>query len=102
MPAGQELDQVPEKMILVATELATNALAHARPPTVVELRRTGKTFVLDVTDDDPATPPEITEARPTDSGGRGLRLARDLALDIGWYVEKGVKHVWAEFSLPPQ
>jgi hypothetical protein len=27
----------------------------------------------------------------------GLRLARKLALDIGWYVVDGTKHVWAEF-----
>jgi serine/threonine-protein kinase RsbW len=99
MPPGSELDDVPEKMLLVATELATNALTHARPPTVVELRRTAETFILDVTDDDPTTRPRIAEAATTDAGGRGLWLARDLALDIGWYAENDVKHVWAEFSV---
>jgi serine/threonine-protein kinase RsbW len=100
VPGGKRLDAVPEKMLLVATELATNALTHAHPPTVVELRRTGDTFILDVTDDDPDTEPEIAETGSTRSGGRGLRLARELALDIGWYTEGGVKRVWAEFALP--
>ncbi|GIF00426.1 ATP-binding protein [Paractinoplanes rishiriensis] len=100
LPPGRDLDEVPEKMVLVATELATNALTHAHPPTVVELRRTEQTFILDVTDDEPDTPPEIADSRPLGAGGRGLRMARELALDIGWYSERGVKHVWTEFSLP--
>jgi hypothetical protein len=27
-------------------------------------------------------------------------LARKLALDIGWYVDADVKHVWAHFPIP--
>jgi two-component sensor histidine kinase len=102
VPAGRELDGVPQKMLVVATELATNALAHARPPTVVQLLRTDHTFILDVTDDDPTTQPQISESSPLGAGGRGLRIARDLALDIGWYTDRGTKHIWAEFSLPPR
>ena len=101
VPAGKELDEVPEKMLLVATELATNALTHARPPTVVHLRRTAHTFILDVADNDPDVKPEILEGRPAEAGGRGMRIARKLALDIGWYTDQGTKHVWAEFALPP-
>jgi two-component sensor histidine kinase len=102
VPTDRELDEVPQKMLLVATELATNALTHARPPTVVQLRRTDHTFILDVTDDDPTTMPEIAERDPLRAGGRGLRLARELALDIGWYVDQQIKHIWAEFPLPPR
>ena len=100
LPEGGFLDQVPEKVTVVATELATNALAHARPPTIVELRRTGDAFILDVTDDEPAASPEFPDDRPAGAGGLGLRLARDLALDIGWYVDGDVKHVWARFCIP--
>jgi serine/threonine-protein kinase RsbW len=102
VPRGRDLDEVPQKMLVVATELATNAMTHARPPTVVQLRRTPDTFILDVTDDHPTAVPEIPDHRPLDAGGRGLRLARDLALDIGWYVDREIKHIWAEFSLPRQ
>jgi hypothetical protein len=100
LPEGGQLDEVPEKMAVVATELATNALAHARPPTVVRLRRTDQAFILDVTDEEPAAVPEFAEGRPPGAGGLGLRLARELALEIGWYTDAGVKHVWAEFPVP--
>jgi serine/threonine-protein kinase RsbW len=100
LPEGGVLDEVPEKIAVVATELATNALAHARPPTVVRLRRTEATFILDVADDEPATSPEFAEDRPVGAGGLGLRLVRDLARGMGWYVDGTVKHVWAQFPIP--
>jgi serine/threonine-protein kinase RsbW len=100
LPEGGVLDEVPEKVAVVATELATNALAHARPPTVVRLCRTEATFILDVTDDQPATSPEFAENRPMGAGGLGLQLVRDLARGMGWYVEGTVKHVWAQFPIP--
>jgi serine/threonine-protein kinase RsbW len=100
LPDGGFLDEVPEKVAVVATELATNAIAHARPPTVVRLRRTDDSFILDVADDEPATSPEYAEDRPLGAGGLGLQLVRDLALDIGWYIDGSVKHVWARFAIP--
>jgi hypothetical protein len=96
-PDQAELDDVPEKMVLVATELATNALRHGLPPTVVRLGRAGDDFVLDVSDQDPRIIPEFAEARPPGAGGLGLQVARKLALDIGWYIADGTKHVWARF-----
>src|SRR5919112_3741475 len=42
------LDDVPEKMVLVATELATNELRHGRLPTTVRLHRTNDHYVIDV------------------------------------------------------
>ena len=93
-----QLDDVPEKMVLVATELTTNALRHGLPPTVVRLcRAEDGDFVLDVSDRDPQIIPEFAEARPPGGGGLGLQVARKLALDIGWYVTDGTKHVWAMF-----
>jgi len=100
LPEGGFLDQVPEKMAIVATELATNALAHARPPTVVELRRTDDEFILDVADETPAASPEFAQNRPGGVGGMGLLLTRDLSRDVGWYVDGDVKHVWARFPIP--
>ena len=38
--------------------------------------------------------------RPPGAGGLGLQLAGKLALEVGWYVEGGIKHVWAEFPIP--
>jgi signal transduction histidine kinase len=100
LPEGGVLDEIPEKVAVVATELATNALAYTRPPTVVQLSRTEETFILDVTDDDPEVSPEFAENRAAGAGGLGLHLARDLSDGLGWYVDGGVKHVWAQFPIP--
>lgn len=101
LPHGAELDEVPEKVALVATELATNALRHGLPPTIVRLGRTESCFILDVADHSPDVLPEYADDRPPGAGGMGLRLAKQFALEIGWYVEDDTKHVWAEFPLPP-
>ena len=97
-PKHAQLDDVPEKLVLVATELATNALRHGLPPTIVKLGRSGNRFILDVADHEPQVPPALADDRPPGQGGLGLLLAGKLALDLGWYVEDGTKHVWAEFE----
>jgi len=101
LPAGARLDEVPEKVALVATELATNGLRHGLPPTIVRLGRTKQCFILDVADHSPDVVPKYTDDRPPGAGGMGLQLAKKFALEIGWYVEDDTKHVWAEFPLPP-
>jgi serine/threonine-protein kinase RsbW len=101
MPPGGELNDIPESMAIVATELATNALRHARPPTLIRLRRTEQTFILDVADEDPETIPETVGARPSGGGGMGLHIVGELASDAGWYTDGQSKHVWAQFRIPP-
>jgi anti-sigma regulatory factor (Ser/Thr protein kinase) len=105
LPSDVGLDGVAERMVLVASELATNGLRHGRPPTVVTLFSTNDSYVLDVVDHDPHRVPEYAEGRPPGAGGLGLKLARDLASELGWYVDDdgagSVKHVWARFFAPP-
>ncbi len=93
-----ELADVPDRMVLVATELATNAIRHGIPPTVVRLLQTRDGFVLDVADHDLTTIPELADTRPLDSGGRGLHLANAFALEVGWYASDSTKHIWAAFA----
>lgn len=97
-PRYAQLDDVPEKLVLVATELATNALRHGLPPTIVKLGRAGPRFILDVADHEPQVAPTLADDRAPGRGGLGLKLAQKLALDLGWYVVDGTKHVWAEFE----
>ncbi|WP_326564473.1 ATP-binding protein [Micromonospora peucetia] len=93
----EALEEVPELIALIATELATNALRHGIPPTVVRLLATDDHLVLDVADHDVGSLPELVEARPVGDGGRGLELARALSLDVGWYATGTTKNIWASF-----
>jgi anti-sigma regulatory factor (Ser/Thr protein kinase) len=93
------LGDVAETMVVIATELATNALRHGLPPTIVRLGRTDQVFVLDVADHSPEAVPEYADDRPPGAGGLGLHLAKQFALDLGWYTEDNTKHVWAEFPV---
>ncbi|MBU8858554.1 MULTISPECIES: ATP-binding protein [unclassified Micromonospora] len=95
---GEDLDEVPHLVVLVATELASNALRHGRPPTIVTLLATDDRFLLDVADHDVRTVPELSDVRPMDSGGRGLFLAQSVSLDVGWYATEKTKNIWASFS----
>jgi serine/threonine-protein kinase RsbW len=97
---GHALAEVAEKMLIVATELASNALKYGRPPTIVRLCRTGQDYIIDVVDHDPTTQPEQELPRQSASGGWGLVLVRALALDVGWYGTTTTKHVWARIPAP--
>ncbi|GLY08155.1 MULTISPECIES: ATP-binding protein [Actinoplanes] len=87
-----------DQVVLVATELATNALRHGEPPTTVRLLRDSEQLVVDVADHDPEAIPELAPDRPLNGGGRGLLLARWFSQEVGWYAVGDVKHVWAAFA----
>ena len=93
--AAGALDDVAENMVLIASELATNALRYAYPPTVVRVLRDGNAYLLDVEDHAPDTVPDLATGRPEGEGGLGMQIARRLALDVGWYAQGSAKHVWA-------
>jgi serine/threonine-protein kinase RsbW len=89
--------EVSDRMTVVATELATNALRHGLPPTVVRLLDEGDRLIIDVADHDLTAEPTVAEDRPLGAGGLGLQLARTFAIDVGWYATDSTKHVWASF-----
>lgn len=95
---SEALAGVPERMILVASELATNALTHGLPPTFVRLSTDGNDFLLDVADHDLSSQPQVVGGRPLGEGGFGLRIARRLSQEVGWYATATTKHVWATFA----
>ena len=97
---GKEVEDLAQRMAVVATELATNALSHARSPASVRLSRTEKAFVLDVADGAHSVPPEVLQTRPLGAGGRGLHIVQEMATDSGWYTTNQAKHVWAQFAIP--
>jgi hypothetical protein len=95
---GAVLGRVPENMVLVASELATNALEHGLPPTVLTLATDDTSYLLDVCDSDLESVPMLAGERPVGAGGFGLLIARRVSQDVGWYTEDDAKHVWAMFS----
>ena len=87
--------EVADKVALVATELAGNALLHGRKPVEVRLLTGDGRWLVEVTDSDLANAPTVAGPGQATTGGRGLRIARALSTDIGWYIAGQAKHVWA-------
>jgi anti-sigma regulatory factor (Ser/Thr protein kinase) len=95
--ANRTLGDLAERMAVVATELATNALRHGLPPTEVRLLRDHDRLIIDVADHDLDAAPVLDEDRPLGAGGLGLQLTREFAVEVGWYIGDVTKHVWAVF-----
>lgn len=97
--APQSLAATPDKIVLIATELAANALTHGLPPTIVALSRRDDSWLLDVADHDPESQPVYAGTRISGAGGLGLHLARQLSLEVGWYTTERTKNIWATFPV---
>jgi anti-sigma regulatory factor (Ser/Thr protein kinase) len=82
---------------IVITELAANAVVHARSPFSVSLRSTGSIVRLAVRDGSHAAPVVRPEYGTTPSG-RGMRIVTALASRWGVDPAPGGKVVWAEFG----
>ena len=94
-----DLNDLTERLMIAATELAGNALRHGQPPSVVALLRADGHLIIDVIDNDPTTRPTSDPDRPPGTGGLGLPLTQRLAQDVGWYPTATDKHVWAQFTI---
>jgi signal transduction histidine kinase len=91
----------PETIVLVASELAANALRHAAPPTQIRLLTDGSAYLVDVVDHAPDAEPELAHGRAAGAGGFGLVIVQRLARDVGTYATGHAKHVWARFPAAP-
>ena len=88
-----------EQVRLVASELATNAWAHARTPFTVALSQPDGIVLLAVRDSS-ATPLRQGVAEVMDTCGRGLAIVELVSQE--WGVDRaddGSKSVWASFPL---
>ena len=99
LPAGTDPADLVERLTMVTTELAGNALRHGCPPAVVAVTRCAGRIVVDVEDADPLTAPAIDTGRPSGAGGLGLRLTERLSDEVGWFPEASGKHVWAALTI---
>jgi MEDS: MEthanogen/methylotroph, DcmR Sensory domain len=84
---------------VIATELATNAVVHARTDFTVSVsRRPDGTIRIAVSDASPE-PPRQRQADPFDSSGRGLRLVATVAARWGSDSLPDGKVVWADLGV---
>lgn len=99
--AEHELSYLEADVRLVASELATNAMLHARTPFTVSLQRLVGAVLLTVRDGSPVAP-ETADMSPTDIRGRGLFLVDHTSHAWGVNIGPGrSKSVWASFVTGP-
>ncbi|MFJ4873635.1 ATP-binding protein [Streptomyces sp. NPDC088745] len=92
-----------EDVLLVVSELVTNACLHAEGPESLRVASDGKVLRLEVTDRSGGEPAPRTPHRAGRPGGHGMFIVQRLCLD--WGVSRapdGVpgKTVWAELAAP--
>ncbi|WP_371667225.1 SpoIIE family protein phosphatase [Streptomyces sp. NBC_00289] len=94
--AGEAADEV----LLVVSELVTNALVHTQGPVRVDLTLRGDRVRVSVSDSSPRTPakPVIVDWEAT--GGRGLLLVEAMSESFGSMPVAGGKQVWSEIAVP--
>lgn len=82
-------------ILLLASEVVTNALRHAPPPRELRVREQAGFVRVEVTDSHPL-PPRRREPDAESPGGRGLWLLDALAARWGFLREGDGKCVWFE------
>jgi anti-sigma regulatory factor (Ser/Thr protein kinase) len=90
--------RVVEDVVLVVSELAANAIEHARTPLVVALGRDEEGVQVRVRDYS-SDPPVLRSIDDDPRRGWGLRMIAGLAA-WGWEPHPDGKTVWATIELP--
>ncbi|KOX18145.1 MULTISPECIES: ATP-binding protein [unclassified Streptomyces] len=91
-----------EDVLLVVSELVTNACLHADGPESLRVLRLDKVLRLEVTDRGAGQPAPRTPHRAGRPGGHGMFIVQRLCRDWGIDRTPGApgKTVWAELSAP--
>ncbi|MFI2434576.1 ATP-binding protein [Streptomyces sp. NPDC018693] len=91
-----------EDVLLVVSELVTNACLHAEGPQEMQLACDNKVIRIEVVDRGAGQPAPRTPHRAGRPGGHGMFIVQRLCLDWGVVRTPGVagKTVWAELGAP--
>ena len=101
--AGLDED-VRDLLVLLVSEVVTNAVAHAAPPLLLRIDVTPETTRAEVQDRDRQLP-ILKDPEPFDTGGRGIRFVNDLSTRWGTEPPQGpdgLKTGWFEVSHPAE
>jgi len=98
------LDDVVDDIVLLVSELVTNAITHAGTPTTLEVRLEAGRVRLDVEDLHPSRMLRMgtDPTTGTDEHGRGLLITATLAAAWGVEYRPDSKRVWAVLALPEE
>ncbi|MFD3590926.1 SpoIIE family protein phosphatase [Streptomyces sp. NPDC058683] len=97
--AAWNLDDLTMSTELLASELVSNVVRHAKGP--VRLRLLLSADLVCEVSDGSLTTPRIRRAMDTDEGGRGLQLIAALSQRWGTRYTQTGKVIWTEQALPP-
>ncbi len=92
-------NRVATNVVLIASELVTNAVQHGRPPVTLRLSRTTSELLLEVIDT-AGHVPRVLRPGPADDHGRGLHLVSTLAEKWGTRMTEQGKAVWCTVPFP--
>ncbi|MFI6639190.1 ATP-binding protein [Streptomyces sp. NPDC050504] len=100
--AGADRRAAAEDVLLVVSELVTNACLHAEGPEELRVTCDGKVLRLEVADRGAGQPAPRTPHRAGRPGGHGMFIVQRLCLDWGVVRVPGEpgKTVWAELAAP--
>ncbi|WP_317443728.1 ATP-binding protein [Streptomyces collinus] len=100
--ASADLRAAAEDVLLVVSELVTNACLHAEGPDELFLARDNKVIRVEVSDRGSGQPAPRTPHRAGRPGGHGMFIVQRLCLDWGVVRATGRsgKTVWAELGAP--
>ncbi|HLL32358.1 MAG TPA: SpoIIE family protein phosphatase [Streptomyces sp.] len=88
-----------DTVLLVVSELVTNALVHTDGPVRLDLTLVGSRLRVAVADSSPRTPVRPTSIGWEATGGRGLLLVEAMSAAWGTVPVSGGKQVWCEIVL---
>ncbi|MBO8191341.1 SpoIIE family protein phosphatase [Streptomyces oryzae] len=95
-----EVTEESDTVLLVVSELVTNALVHTRGEVRLDLTLIGDRLRIAVNDSSPRTPVKAASMDWEATGGRGILLVDALSESWGSVPLSGGKQVWSEIALP--
>jgi anti-sigma regulatory factor (Ser/Thr protein kinase) len=88
-----------DAVLLVVSELVTNALVHTEGPVRLDLALVNSRLRIAVADTSPRSPVKPTSIGWEATGGRGILLVEAMSDAWGTLPVSGGKQVWSEFQL---
>lgn len=97
---SEEQRAVAEDILLLVSELVTNACLHAGGPSELALHCTSERLRVEVADTSPRAPVPRAPHDASRPGGHGLHIVDRLSLDWGTEPRSTGKAVWLEVAAP--